>query len=138
MSRRSRCTERGDVLLESMISMIIVGLIVSGSVYTLARANKLQYHAALRAQVVDQLRALVVTQGVSLCGTTQALAVSGSAAVSASFSCQPYTGVVVALPGTSAITTKIGGNQAQMVTATVESAILGGSLSVSSGAKDGS
>jgi len=120
-----------------MISMLVVGLIVSGSVYTIARANKLQYQAAIRAQVVDQLRALVMSQGVSLCGTTQSLTAVGSTTVNASFSCQPYSGVSVTLPGAnSAIATTIGSSQAQMVTATVQSALLGSSLSVSSGAKD--
>lgn len=118
-------------MIEALIGMVLAGLIATGSVYALARASKTQNASNLRSAVVDQIRAQVMTNGVALCGSTQTVA-AGGASLSVSYTCTPYTGVTATFPGVAtAVNVTVPTTTAQIITATVSSPVLGGTLTVS-------
>ena len=126
------------MLLEAAITMVIVGLVVSASVYTVGRGAKTQYTGQLRSQIVEQLHALLLGQGVALCsvGTAPTLTVNQqSYTVTVSKTapyCQSYGGVTVTLPGSSATSIAMPVTQATQMSLSVTAQALGGTVTVSS------
>lgn len=111
--------------------MVLAGLIATGSVYALARASKTQNASNLRSALVDQIRAQVMANGVGLCGGTQSVT-AGSANLAVSYTCTPFTGVTATFPGVAvAVNVTVPLTTAQIITATVTSPVLGGTLTVS-------
>lgn len=143
MSRRvstEATRQRGDALLEAMVGMIIVGLVSAASVFALGRGVKLQYSANARAQAVEQLRALMLSNnggaglcaaaapGITIDGVSYAVTVNKAAPY-----CQPYQ-LSLTLPGATAPTAA---SASAPVSATplqlsVTAPSLGGTLTVSS------
>lgn len=130
-NRSSRRHQRGDALLESLVGMLILSIAVLGSLLAMANGVRTQHVNGVRAQVIDQLRDKLLQSGPALCGTTALLQV-GTNRLNAVVTCTPYSSVAVGLPGTSPVTVTVPGAQAQIMTATVNSPILGGVLTVSS------
>lgn len=66
--RRSR--QIGDMLLESMIAMGMVGIIAAGPAYITSKASVSQRQSNLHAQAVMQLRNQLQGQGSAMCPST--------------------------------------------------------------------
>lgn len=124
--------QRGSTVVEALVGMVLALLISSSSLYALSRGARIHHAANLRAAVVDQLRGQIMSKGVALCGRSLPLSV-GAATLSATMSCQPYTGVTATFVGvSSAIPVSVPASQAQLITAVVNAPQIGGQLTVSS------
>lgn len=132
------CRHRGFMLLEAVITMVVVGLVVSASVYAVGRGAKTQYTAQLRAQIVEQLHAMLMSQGVALCtaSTVPPLVIDQRTyAVTVSKTqpyCQSYGSVIVKLPGNSATSINMPTTQATPMSLSATAEALGGTVTVSS------
>jgi type II secretory pathway pseudopilin PulG len=65
--------QRGDILLESLIGVLIVALIGGGIAHLSARLLDGQREAKVQQIALNQLHDTLLDGGVSLCGTTQPL-----------------------------------------------------------------
>ena len=142
MSPKAASTEpppaRGLMLLEAMVGMALVGLVVAASVYASGRGSNLQARSEIRGQAVQQLHALLLSQGVTLCTATSipAVTINGqsytvSVAKTAPY-CQPYSAVTVTLPGQSATAVSLPATLAAPLSISINAVALGGVLSLSS------
>lgn len=133
--RRDICTERaqrGMVLLESLVGMLILLLVVAATLTAMAHGARRTHENNLRAAVVDQLRAAMTGTGVALCGADLPLA-AAQHSLAATVSCEPYAGVSVSFPGVAgAVTVDVPPERAQRVSAMANSPVVGGALTVSS------
>lgn len=120
-------------MIEALVGMALAGLIAAGSVYALARVSKAQNSANLRSAVVEQIRTQVVANGAGLCGSTTSV-MAGAANLAAVYTCTPYTAVAMSFPGAASAVSVAASDvatRAQIITATVTSPLLGGTLTVS-------
>jgi len=115
-----------------MVSMLLISLVLSASLYALGRSSKLQYSNIARSKLIDQIRRQMISSSLSVCGTTQSLTVY-SQSISVSYTCTPYTGVTATFPGVSgAVSVTVASTVTQQITASATADILGGTLTVSS------
>lgn len=133
--RASTSTERaqrGMVLLESLVGMLILLLVVAATLTAMAHGARRTHENNLRAAVVDQLRAAMTGTGVALCGTSVSIT-AAQHSLTATVSCEPYAGVSISFPGVAgAISVDVAPERAQKVTAVANSPVVGGALTVSS------
>ena len=126
------------MLLEAVITMVVVGLVISSSVYAAGRGAKTQHSAQLRSQIVEQLHAMLMNQGVALCSATTApTLVVGQQSYTVTVSktapyCQSYGSVTVTLPGSTATSVTMPVAQATQMSLSVDAQALGGTVTVSS------
>lgn len=122
----------GNAMIEALVGMMLLSLVVAGSLMAMAKGAKATYSNNLRGQVIDQLRTKLAANGVALCGTTLQVTAAKST-LSASVTCIPYGAVTVIFPGVSTpVLVSVPPAQSQIMTATANSPMLGGALSVSS------
>ncbi|UJB66382.1 hypothetical protein YS110_17280 [Acidovorax sp. YS12] len=86
LNKRCLKAQRGDALLEALVSMVLLASLGLGLSYATARALNTQRYAATHGIVLAQMRHALETQGVAaLCSGTQAaqleITPTGSAAV---------------------------------------------------------
>lgn len=74
MSPFSRNAQRGDVLLEALVGVVITALIGAGMAHVTARIVNNQHDTAVDALVVNELRNVMQVSGVDLCSDTAPLA----------------------------------------------------------------
>jgi len=138
---RNRFTERrsglrsrqiGDMLLESMVAMAVVGIIASGPAYIMSRATVSHGQSNAHAQAATQLRNLLQEHGNDLCTTAPAPITVNGVSLTVTVTCAPL----------SADTIKVGGEVVVLSTAvansvvlSVESAIFGGNQKIVIGSK---
>lgn len=67
--------QRGDILLESLIGILLMAIIGLGITYAASRAAVSQRDMKLQNIVVSQMRSLLEQNGASLCTTNAALLV---------------------------------------------------------------
>jgi len=128
----SNAPQRGVILIEAMIGMVLAGLIATATVYAVARAGRAQNSANLRSTAVDQIRARLMQDGVALCGTSVPVTVAGSS-LSVRYTCAAYSGVSVTFPGVATpVAVTLAGTSTQKIQASVTHDLLGGTLTVSS------
>ena len=128
-----RRTQRGDMLLEAMVGMIIVGLVSAASVYTVGRSAKAQNGANVRAQVIEQVRAQLIQQGPHLCGNLTNVTVNGNVQIPVTITCQQYVNASVQLPGLAASAVAVAATQASQITASASApGLWNGTLTVTS------
>ncbi len=127
-----KAAQRGVILVEAMIGMVLAGLIATATVYAVARAGRAQNSANLRSAAVDQIRARLMQEGVALCGVSRTVTVAGKS-LSVNYSCTPYSGVAVTFPGvTTPVSVTLAATSTQKIQASVTDDVLGGTLTVSS------
>ncbi len=118
-------------MIEALVGMLVLSLALAGTLLAMAKGAKLQYASNLRAEAIDQIRAVTLARGSALCGTSVVLQ-AGATSVSAAISCQPYSNVSVSFPGVGQpVSFAIPPAQAQIMTAKVNADVLGGTLTVS-------
>lgn len=74
MSPFSRNAQRGDVLLEALVGVVITALIGAGMAHVTARIVNNQHDTAVDALVVNELRNVMQVSGVDLCSDAAPLA----------------------------------------------------------------
>ena len=73
LNKRCLKAQRGDALLEALVSMVLLASLGLGLSYATARALNTQRYAATHGIVLAQMRHALETQGVAaLCSGTQA------------------------------------------------------------------
>ena len=94
--------QRGDMLLEAMIGVVITALLGAGMVFVMSRVMNTQHTATVKQLVVENLRQELQVKGLRLCSETPGIAMPeklASKAVTAigTATCQPQaTDVVLA------------------------------------------
>lgn len=75
MSRLSNTPlkQRGDILLESLIGIVLMAIVGLGLVYSASRVAVSQKDMNLQNIVVSQMRALLQQEGRALCGTNRSI-----------------------------------------------------------------
>jgi Tfp pilus assembly protein PilV len=122
----------GSALIEALIGMLILLLCVGGTVVALGNGAKVQNGNNLRAQAIDQVRGIMMDNGIDSCGKNVALPM-GTQSLSVPVTCTTYSGVQVSFAGVAgAISIAIPATQAQIITATITSDAIGGSMVISS------
>ena len=74
MSHFSRHSQRGDVLIEALVGVVITALIGAGMAHVTARIVSSQHDSAVDALVVNDLRNVMQVSGVDLCNDAGPLA----------------------------------------------------------------
>lgn len=98
--RRPR-RQRGDILLESLIGVLITALIGGGMAFLCARLMDSQREAGIERLAVERLRNSLLDQGLALCGTSPTLSSwPGGGAPAATVHCPAPVAVTVTLGGT--------------------------------------
>lgn len=126
-----RPRQRGGALMEALVGMALLSIAVLGSMLALAHTTRTQHVNGVRAQVIDQIRTQFLREGAALCGLSVPVPVHGQT-LSAQVSCSPYANVSVSFPGAAAVSVTVPVADAQVMTASVDSPLLGGVLTVSS------
>ena len=67
ISSKGRAQQRGDVLLEALIGVLITAIIGAGMLHVSARIVNNQHDTAVDALVVNELRNVMQLSGVDLC-----------------------------------------------------------------------
>ncbi|MCR6685679.1 hypothetical protein [Pseudoxanthomonas sp.] len=73
-SSNPRNAQRGDVLLEALVGVVITALIGAGMAHVTARIVNNQHDTAVDALVVNELRNVMQVSGVDLCADAAPLA----------------------------------------------------------------
>lgn len=73
-SSNPRNAQRGDVLLEALVGVVITALIGAGMAHVTARIVNNQHDTAVDALVVNELRNVMQVSGVGLCADAAPLA----------------------------------------------------------------
>jgi hypothetical protein len=88
--RAGRAAQRGDILLESLIGVLLTGFLGAGIAHVASRISVGQYEAKLENAALEQMRGRLQREGVKLCQTEQmTIAIGVSARASVSVSCKP-------------------------------------------------
>ena len=69
--RNTRKSQTGGVLIESIIAMVILGILTAGPAYVMARANLVSTSTRTQIMAISQMKNLMHREGASLC-TNQA------------------------------------------------------------------
>lgn len=128
---RLRRTQRGMALLESLIGMLILSIATLGAMLALAQSSQVQYVNGIRSQIIEHLRGRFLQEGVALCGTQVVVPVNGKP-LQAVVSCTELSAITIGLPGAAPVEITVPAADAQIITAKVDSPLLGGPLTVSS------
>ncbi|MBG6079047.1 Tfp pilus assembly protein PilV [Rubrivivax gelatinosus] len=126
----SRRRQRGMALLESLVGMLVLSIAVLGSLLLLAQGTRQQHVNNGRAQVIDQLRGQIASQGLDLCGSSPTLNVNTSRVTGTTVQCRSLGNVTVTLPGDSARAVAVPDDAARVIDVQVDSPLVGGSLSL--------
>lgn len=73
----SRTTQKGDVLLDALVAMLLACVIGLGPAYVAARATVVQTQGGLQNLAAVQMRSMLSQQGPALCDTTPSVNVGG-------------------------------------------------------------
>lgn len=88
---------KGEVLFESIIAMLVVGILAGGPAYLMASASAMGAYSDIQIQAIGQMRDLLAVQGQSLCTTPvpPAIVIQGRAR-SLTVSCTGAVAVTIA------------------------------------------
>jgi hypothetical protein len=90
MRRPGRAAQRGDILLESLIGVLLTGFLGAGIAHVASRISVGQYEAKLENAALEQMRGRLQREGVKICDVEQmTLALGASARAPATVSCKP-------------------------------------------------
>ncbi len=74
MSHCSRQSQRGDVLIEALVGVVITALVGAGMAHVTSRIVSSQHETAVDALLVNELRNVMQVSGVDLCDDSTPLA----------------------------------------------------------------
>ena len=88
----SRRRQRGDMMLEALVGVLITSIIGAGLAHVMAQVMNSQRDAKVENLMVERLRDSLHGQGVSLCGSdTLEISLPNGEARNALISCEPAT-----------------------------------------------
>lgn len=93
--------QRGDILLESLIAVLISAIVGGGMAWLASRILDNQREARLSHLAVEELRNALLDQGVGICGTAVALALPGGLSPAADVTCDGDDAIALTLDGHS-------------------------------------
>lgn len=76
---RNRTTQKGDVLLDALVAMLLACVIGLGPAYVAARATVVQTQGGMQNLAAVQMRSMLSQLGPALCNTTPSVNVGGQA-----------------------------------------------------------
>lgn len=95
-----RATQRGDILLESLIGVLLAGILGAGIAHVASRISAGQYEAKTEQIVVERLRDRLQRDGVTLCDAAPfAIDLSREARAEVSVECSPPDKLEVGVHG---------------------------------------
>lgn len=131
LSDSGKHCQRGDILFESLIGILLMSIIGLGISYATSRAAVSQRDMKLQGIVVSQMRSLLALNGNSLCTTNAALAVitlpTQTASIPLVATCTAVTAVTIgghSIMGGSTL------GKVVLTTRAADSALLGGVIRV--------
>jgi Tfp pilus assembly protein PilE len=65
--RNTQKSQTGAVLIESIIAMVIVGILTAGPAYVMARANFVSTSTRTQIMAISQMKNIIYREGASLC-----------------------------------------------------------------------
>ena len=96
MSICSEHRQRGDILLEALVGVLIAALAAGGIAHLAGRVNDSQRQAKVEQLALEQMRNELHDDGVTLCGTTPSLTLPGNLTPTIEVPCSdPTTTVTV-------------------------------------------
>lgn len=96
--RRSARQQRGDVLLDALIAMLLASIIGLGPAYVAARATVVQTQGGMQNLAAVQMRNLLSQQGTALCDTSPNIDV-GNQTLNVTVECESRADDVVTVQG---------------------------------------
>ena len=98
MSICSEHRQRGDILLEALVGVLIAALAAGGIAHLAGRVNDSQRQAKVEQLALEQMRNKLHDDGVTLCGTTPSLTLPGNLTPT-TVNCSDATTVTVTIDG---------------------------------------
>lgn len=96
---RRRRGQRGDVMLEALVGVLVAGLLGAGFAHLASGVLRTQHDTKIQNAVVDNLRGQLQTQGIGLCTSPNAsVPMPTGTALQATVACTNAT-VMVAIGG---------------------------------------
>ena len=95
MSICSEHRQRGDILLEALVGVLIAALAAGGIAHLAGRVNDSQRQAKVEQLALEQMRNELHDDGVTLCGTTPSLTLPGNLTPTITVNCSAATTVTV-------------------------------------------
>ena len=99
MSICSEHRQRGDILLEALVGVLIAALAAGGIAHLAGRVNDSQRQAKVEQLALEQMRNKLHDDGVTLCGTTPSLTLPGNLTPTIDVPCSAATTVTVTIDG---------------------------------------
>ena len=99
MSICSEHRQRGDILLEALVGVLIAALAAGGIAHLAGRVNDSQRQAKVEQLALEQMRNELHDDGVTLCGTTPSLTLPGNLTPTIDVPCSDPTTVTVTIDG---------------------------------------
>ena len=100
MSICSEHRQRGDILLEALVGVLIAALAAGGIAHLAGRVNDSQRQAKVEQLALEQMRNKLHDDGVTLCGTTPSLTLPGNLTPTIEVPCSdPTETVTVTIDG---------------------------------------
>ena len=99
MSICSEHRQRGDILLEALVGVLIAALAAGGIAHLAGRVNDSQRQAKVEQLALEQMRNKLHDDGVTLCGTTPSLTLPGNLTPTIDVPCSDATPVTVTIDG---------------------------------------
>lgn len=98
--RHRRCRQTGDMLIEALVAMALVGVIAMGPAYVASRSAVAQRQAQFQTQAVTQLKALIKANGADLCTLNPAPSIAvGSTQLTATVTCVATSASAITVAG---------------------------------------
>lgn len=97
-SCRNARQQRGDVLLDALVAMLLASIIGLGPAYVAARSTVVQTQGGMQNLAAVQMRNLLSQQGVALCDTTPNIDV-GNQTLSVTVECESRSADAVTVEG---------------------------------------
>lgn len=124
--------QRGDILLESLIGVLIAALAAGGIAHLLGRINDSQREAKVEQLALRQMRDDLHDKGLALCGTTPTLSLPGNLTPAIAVNCGTATAITLTL---DAQTYTVTPPSAVTIAASASSLSLSGTSAVTLGTK---
>ena len=97
MSICSEHRQRGDILLEALVGVLIAALAAGGIAHLAGRVNDSQRQAKVEQLALEQMRNELHDDGVTLCDTTPSLTLPGNLTPTIDVTCSDATTVTVTI-----------------------------------------
>ena len=99
MSICSEHRQRGDILLEALVGVLIAALAAGGIAHLAGRVNDSQRQAKVEQLALEQMRNELHDDGATLCDTTPSRTLPGNLTPTITVNCSAATTVTVTIDG---------------------------------------